>query len=93
MPAVTSEDVAAYQDHVRSLSRRFVGYFGAEFDDLAQEGDIAVWQTLRRGLRPSTQVIEGRMIDWLRYLRRLQHNDAVGYDLLLPIEDYSHGEL
>lgn len=88
MPTVTSSDVAAYQDHVEALARRYTGLRNAEFDDLVQEGMIAVWQTLKRGLRPSTLVIEGRMLSWLRYLYRLQRNDAIAYDLLLPIEDY-----
>lgn len=86
--AVTDEAVAAYQSHIESLAWRYVGFANAEFDDLVQEGRIAVWQTLSRGLRPSTQVIEGRMKDWVRYLRRLVHNDAVAYELLLPIEEY-----
>lgn len=89
MSRVTDEQVAVYRDHVESLARRYVGFAEAELDDLVQEGLIAVWQAIGRGLRPSSEVIEGRMIDWLRYLRRLQHNDGIAYDLLLPIEDYA----
>jgi DNA-directed RNA polymerase specialized sigma24 family protein len=85
---VSDEAVAAYQPHIESLAWRHVGFANAEFDDLVQEGRIAVWQALSRGLRPATTVIEGRMKDWVRYLRRLQHNDAVAYELLLPIEEY-----
>lgn len=85
---ITSEAVGAYQDHVKRLARQYVGFANAELDDLVQEGLIAVWQSLARGLRPATLVIEGRMIDWVRYLHRLQHNDAVAYELMLPMESY-----
>jgi DNA-directed RNA polymerase specialized sigma24 family protein len=85
---VPDSAVEAYEPHVKRLARQYVGYANAEFEDLAQEGRIAVWQTLARGLRPSTQVIEGRMLDWVRYLNHLQKNDAVAYEILLPIEEY-----
>jgi hypothetical protein len=83
-----NNQVAAYQGHVEYLARQYVGFARAEFDDLAQEGRIAVWQSLARGLRPSTAVIEGRMIDWVRYLQRLERNDAIAYERILPIEEY-----
>lgn len=83
-----NNQVAAYQTHVEYLAKRLVGFANAEFDDLAQEGLIAVWQSLARGLRPSTGVIEGRMIDWVRYLQRLERNDAIAYERILPIEEY-----
>jgi DNA-directed RNA polymerase specialized sigma24 family protein len=83
-----NNQVAAYQVHVEYLAKRLVGFAQAEFDDLVQEGMIAVWQTLSRGLRPSTGVIEGRMIDWVRYLQRLERNDAIAYERILPIEEY-----
>ena len=86
--AVSNEAVEAYRDHVEALARNFVGLGNAEFDDLVQEGLIAVWQAQSRGLRPSNAVIRGRMLDWVRYLRRLQSNDAIAYELLLPIEEY-----
>jgi DNA-directed RNA polymerase specialized sigma subunit len=86
--AVRSEAVAKYHAHVTRLARKYVGYSQAEADDLVQEGYIAVWQTLARGLRPSTQVIEGRMLDWCNFLGRLQRNDAIAYELMLPIENY-----
>lgn len=85
---VTSEEVGAYSGLIEGLARRMTGYAGAEFDDLVQEGMIAVWQTLARGLRPSRQVVRGRMIDWTRYLRRLTNNDAIAYEQLLPLDSY-----
>lgn len=86
--AVTDEAVAAYLPLVERLARNFTGYSGAEYDDLRQEGMIAVWQTLGRGLRPSITVVGGRMLDWADFLLRLKRNDAVAYEKILPIEEY-----
>ena len=88
MASVTSNQVAEYLPLVERYAHRLTGFAGSEFDDLRQEGMIAVWQTLKRGLHPSAQVIGGRMIDWVRFLRRLEHNDGVAYDLWMPMEDY-----
>lgn len=88
MAAVTSEAVAAYTNVVKRVATRYVGVANAEYDDLYQEGLISVWQALGRGLRPSAGVIEGRMIDWIRFLRRIQNGDSIAYSKLLPIEDY-----
>ena len=89
MSAVTSEAVAAYLPHIRGLAKRYTGVANAEFDDLVQEGMISVWQGLSRKLVPSSQVIEQRMVDWVRYLRRLERGDAVAYEVMLPIESYA----
>lgn len=89
MAAVTSEAVAAYSNVVKRLATRYVGIANAEYDDLYQEGLISVWQALGRGLSPSLGVIEGRMVDWTRFLRRLENGDSIAYTQLLPIEDYN----
>lgn len=86
MSLVTSEDVEAYSGLIEGLARRITGYAGAEYDDLVQEGYISVFLTLRRGIRPSPQVVRGRMIDWTRYLRRLTNNDAIAYEQILPTD-------
>jgi DNA-directed RNA polymerase specialized sigma24 family protein len=92
--AVTlNEQVTAYQSHVEFLARKYVGFGNAELDDLVQEGLIAVWQTLSRGLTPSMTVVENRMLDWVRFLNRLQRNDAIAYERILPIEEYDHAVL
>lgn len=89
MAAVTSEAVAAYSGVVRRAATRYVGIANAEYDDLYQEGLISVWQALSRGLRPSLLVIDGRMKDWTRFLRRLENGDSIAYTQILPIEDYN----
>lgn len=89
MAAVTDEAVAAYSGIVKRIATRYVGIANAEYDDLFQEGWISVWQALSRGLTPSREVIEGRMVDWTRFLRRLENGDSIAYTRILPIEDYN----
>lgn len=69
-PDVTSEQVAAWEPLVENLARRFDGTRGAEFDDLAQEGRIAVWECLQRGEHPSERVVVPAMLDWVRVCAR-----------------------
>lgn len=86
MAAVSSEAVAQYIQHIESLARSYIGFGGAEFDDLRQEGMIDVWLSLARGITPSSEQIENRMKDWVRYLRR---QTPIPYEALLPLDDYS----
>lgn len=79
MRQVSSEEVAAHQPHVESLAKRFNGNkANAEYDDLVQEGLIAVWQCLREGVEPGPGIIKRRMLNWCRYLMR--HSDNLSYD-------------
>ena len=93
MYAVTDEQVAAYEGLVVFLAHRLSGYSDAEFDDLYQEGNTAVFLALRAGAYPSRQVVRGRMLNWCRYLRRLLNNDAIAYEELLPKEHHAIDEL
>ena len=91
--AVADIQVAAYSGLVKHLAHKLAGYSGAEFDDLRQEGLVAVFLSLRAGALPSERVIRGRMLNWCRYLRRLENNDAIAYEKLLPMEHYAIDEL
>jgi DNA-directed RNA polymerase specialized sigma24 family protein len=51
-------------------ARKYVGWNMAEQDDLVQEGMIAVWLALEAEVNPSKEVIQGRMIDYVRALGR-----------------------
>lgn len=51
-------------------ARKYVGWNMAEEDDLVQEGMIAVWVALESGVNPSAQVVQGRMVDYVRALGR-----------------------
>ena len=71
MPQVTDAQVASYEAACEALAKRFVGRNNAELDDLVQEGRILVWLSLARGIKPSTQMIENRMEDYVRWLGML----------------------
>ena len=59
---------------------------GAEFDDLVQEGMIAVWQTTERGHTADLQsVVSNRMRDWVKFLA---HRGANSYAEFLPLDDF-----
>lgn len=55
---------------MESHARRFDGKRGAEFDDLKQEGLIAVWEALRDGFTPSNVVVVNAMRYWVRVCAR-----------------------
>lgn len=57
---------------------------GAEYDDLVQEGLIAVWQATGRGHNP-VAVIENRMKDWLRFLGK---RSGESYAQHMPLDDF-----
>ena len=64
---------------------------GAEYDDLAQEGLINVWQTIERGVTPSTEMIENRMRDYVRWLGSQigrGRDGSVPYEALLPLDEF-----
>lgn len=92
MRAVTDTEVAAYAGLVETLARKLTGLSEAEYDDLYQEGNTAVFLALRVGAFPSKQVVRGRMLNYCRYLRRLLHNDAIAYEELLPMEHHAIDE-
>lgn len=77
--------IAAYEPLLEQLARPFVGRDGAELDDLVQEGRIAVWQSLGRGICPTAGLIENRMRD---YLRALKPQTPATYETLLPMDDF-----
>jgi hypothetical protein len=68
-----NDQVAAYRGLVDSLAQQLARStrarrVGAEYDDLFQEGMIAVWWTLKQKIAPSAEYIENRMRDWIRQL-------------------------
>lgn len=83
-----NDRVAAYRGLVESLARKFVGWNGAELDDLVQEGLINVWQTLERGVTPAAEIIEYRMGSYTKWLGR---HTPVPYEAMLPLDDFRGG--
>ncbi len=89
-----NEQLRNYAGLLDSLARKLssgprAAQVGAEYDDLYQEGQIAIWQALERRVTPSAEIIEDRMKNWYRYLAR---QTPIPYEALLPLEDYPSGE-
>jgi hypothetical protein len=98
-----SDRVGDYSDLVASLARRHcagsrsAGHpitgmdIAGEYDDLYQEGLLAVWQCLERGVTPSAEVLGQRMTDWKRLMKyqsgRGGHK-GLSYTTILPLEDF-----
>jgi len=91
-----SGEVAGYRGLAKSLALKFVGFNGAELDDLVQEGLIFIWQSLERGITPSAELVSARMRDWVRLLGtqigrgRGVDGAAVEYTTLLPLDDFKN---
>lgn len=84
MRLVTSAEVATYRGMVVTVARRFNGVAGAEFDDLEQEGLIAIWEVLGQESGfwgPSVAVVSNACIDWVRYCGRRGYG---GYEAASP---------
>jgi hypothetical protein len=77
--------IAAYESLLCDLARPFVGRNGAEEDDLVQEGRIFVWQSFKRGVCPSGEMIQNRMKDWVKFLDK---QNPIPYETLLPLDDF-----
>lgn len=88
--AVANEDVAAYMQTVKKLARMYVDRsIMCEYDDVVQEGLIAVWESLSDGQPPSTEYIKWAMKQYRRKMRRLRKGDTLAEDFMYipPIID------
>lgn len=91
-----SDRIAEYREAVEAIALRVsrgavAVQVGADYDDLAQEGLINIWQSLERGVAPSAEMIENRMRDYVRWLGTQvgrSRDGAQPYDLLLPLDDF-----
>ena len=91
MAHTLDDQVRAYAGLIASLAAKVAGgarakQVGGELDDYAQEGYIAVWQALERGVTPSAEIIEFRMRSWTKWLGR---QTPLPYEAMLPLDDYS----
>lgn len=89
MVAVTSEEVAAYQQLVEDLAHRYVDLtVMCEYDDLVQEGLVAVWESLRRDRPPSAEFIKLYMRGWRTRMERQRRGDPIAeQDMYLRFQD------
>lgn len=62
----------------------------AEYDDLYQEGMIAVWLCPPDADPPVVnKAIYNRMKMWVRYVKRLRYNNSVSYNEMVEDEFYT----
>jgi DNA-directed RNA polymerase specialized sigma24 family protein len=84
--------IGEYEKVVAAAAYRFRR--AAEYDDLYQEGMIAVW---RCPPDASPQVVQqavyNRLKDWVRFIKRLRHFQTVNYmEIVDGLHDRSGGE-
>jgi len=74
--------IAAYEKLVNSAAHKFRA--AAEYDDLYQEGMIAVWKC-PPDASPElvSAAVYNRMKDWVRYTKRLRHYHSVSYEEIM----------
>jgi DNA-directed RNA polymerase specialized sigma24 family protein len=71
--------VREYERVIAAAAWRFRN--AAEYDDLYQEGMIAVWKCPPDAdPRVISQAVYNRMKDWVRYVKRLRHHQSVSYE-------------
>lgn len=77
-----NDRVAGYRGLVESVASRYHSrHILAEYDDLVQEGLIAVWRALEKGDTPGPDYIRNRMRDYVRKLHReSRHEETLPYD-------------
>lgn len=74
--------VREYEKVVSAAAWRFRN--AAEYDDLYQEGMIAVWNCPPNS-DPQfvSKAVYNRMKDWVRYVKRLRHYQSVSYEEIM----------
>jgi len=92
----SSRDLQPYLSGIESFAQRLAATpaartAGAEYDDLVQEGMLAAYIALRKGVDP-TPSVGVRMKDWIRLQKRQREGDPIPYETLLPTEVPAGGE-
>jgi DNA-directed RNA polymerase specialized sigma24 family protein len=80
----------------------------AEYDDLYQEGMIALWlcppdkvnqiyllkqKGTNEDVKVVSRIVYNRMKDWVRYIKRLRHHQSVDYEEILNgVQEGDSGE-
>jgi len=89
--------IAGYREAVQAIALRIsrgavAAQIGVQVDDLEQEGLIHIWQSLARGVDPSTEQIEYRMRSYVRLegaqVGRNRNGEPLAYETLLSLDDF-----
>ena len=79
MLSTSERRIVAYEKMIASAARRFSR--AAEYDDLVQEGMIAVFKCPKYCEQHIVVAsIYNRMKDWVRYVKRLRHHQSASYE-------------
>jgi len=71
--------IGEYEKVIAAAAHTF--RYAAEYDDLYQEGMIAVWRCPPDSdPQYINKAIYNRMKDWVRFIKRLRHNQSVDYE-------------
>ena len=77
--------IGEYEKIVAAAAWRFRN--AAEYDDLYQEGMIAIWKCPPDADQQVIIVsVYNRMKDWVRYVKRLRHYQSVSYEEIMRDE-------
>jgi DNA-directed RNA polymerase specialized sigma24 family protein len=77
--------VREYEKIVSTAAKKF--RHAAEYDDLYQEGLIAVWKcSPEADIAFVRRAVYNRMKDWVRYTKRLRHYQSVSYEEMVDGE-------
>lgn len=88
----TPELIGKHEKVIAAAAWRFRN--AAEYDDLYQEGMIAVWRCPPDADENYiNSAIFNRMKDWVRYIKRLRHHQAADYEEIVDgIQNGDGGE-
>lgn len=82
-----SKHLEEYHLLIADAAWKFNG--AAEYDDLYQEGLIALWKwSLHNKYSKPSIAIFNRMKNWVGYTKRLRHHQSVSYNELVDNEVY-----
>lgn len=75
---IGNSDIISYQPTVERIARILLRYSrraDLDVDDLVQEGLIAVWESLTKGISPSKEFIKNRMLNYIKIIDKQQPRD------------------
>ena len=79
MVSPDEKKIGEYERVIKAAAHKF--RHAAEYDDLYQEGMIAVWRSPPDAASETVNsAIFNRMKDWMRYVKRLRHMHSVSYE-------------